>query len=152
MRARHSAEYQDQTLRNLPCKRLQVDEIWCFVYAKQKNVARAKAAPAEAGDIWTWTAIDADTKLVPSWLVGSRDGDAAHHFIGDLAMRLANRVQLTSDGHRPYLEAVEAVLRRRYRLRHAGENLWRADRRARPLQSRRVHRCREAARRREARS
>ena len=67
----------------------------------------AKAAPDQAGDIWTWTAIDADTKLIPSWLVGSRDAYAAQAFIGDLAMRLANRVQLTSDGHRPYLEAVE---------------------------------------------
>ena len=71
------------------------------------NVATAKAAPATAGDLWTWTAIDADTKLIPSWLVGSRDGDAAEVFIGDLAVRLANRVQLTSDGHKPYLEAVE---------------------------------------------
>jgi IS1 family transposase len=101
------SDYQSRTLRNLPCKRIQVDEIWSFVYAKQKNVARAKSAPPQAGDIWTWTAIDADTKLVPSWLVASRDGDAAHHFIGDLAMRLSNRVQLTSDGHKSYLEAVE---------------------------------------------
>jgi len=101
------SDYQDRTLRNLPCKRLQVDEIWSFVYAKQKNVATAKAAPEGAGDVWTWTAIDADTKLIPSWYVGNRDGEAAQHFIGDLALRLANRVQLTSDGHKPYLEAVE---------------------------------------------
>ena len=97
------SEYQDQAFRNLPCKRIQVDEIWSFVSAKQRNVAAAKSAPPQAGDIWTWTAIDADTKLVPSWLVGSRDAHAAHAFIGDLALRLANRVQLTSDGHKPYL-------------------------------------------------
>jgi IS1 family transposase len=101
------SEYQDQTMQNLTCERLQVDEIWSFVYAKAKNVATAKAAPAEAGDIWTWTAIDADTKLIPSWNVGRGDTDAAFEFIGDLAVRLANRVQLTSDGHKPYLEAVE---------------------------------------------
>mgnify|MGYP001396377369 CR=1 FL=1 len=104
---RDCSEYQDRTLRNLPCKRLQVDEIWAFCYAKQKNVATAKAAPKGSGDIWTWTAIDADTKLIPSWYVGRRDTDAAQHFIGDLALRLANRVQLTSDGHSPYLAAVE---------------------------------------------
>ncbi len=101
------SDYQDRTLRNLTCKRLQVDEIWAFVYAKQKNVPTARAAPEGAGDIWTWMAIDADTKLIPSWYVGARDGAAAEHFIGDLAARLANRVQLTSDGHKPYLEAVE---------------------------------------------
>jgi len=101
------SDYQDRTLRNLSCKRVQVDEIWSFVYAKAKNVATAKAAPHGAGDVWTWTAIDADTKLIPSWYVGARDSTAAQHFIGDLALRLAGRVQLTSDGHRPYLEAVE---------------------------------------------
>ena len=101
------SDYQDRTLRNLSCKRIQVDEVWSFVYAKARNVATAKAAPEQAGDIWTWTSIDADTKLVPSWLVGSRDAYAAQAFIGDLALRLANRVQLTSDGHKPYLEAVE---------------------------------------------
>jgi IS1 family transposase len=101
------SDYQDKAFRNLPCKRVQVDEIWSFVYAKAKNVKAAKAAPSQAGDIWTWTAIDADTKLIPSWLVGSRDAHAAQAFIGDLALRLANRVQLTSDGHKPYLQAVE---------------------------------------------
>ena len=100
--------YQDQAFRNLTCKRIQVDEIWSFVYAKAKNVGTAKAAPQDAGDIWTWTAIDADTKLIPSFYVGSRDGVAARRFIDDLAGRLANRVQLTSDGHKAYLEAVEA--------------------------------------------
>jgi IS1 family transposase len=100
-------EYQDRVFRNLTCKRLQVDEIWAFNHCKQRNVKTAKAAPPEAGDIWTWTAIDADTKLIPSWYVGARDGDAAAHFIGDLALRLKHRVQLTSDGHTPYLQAVE---------------------------------------------
>ena len=103
------SEYQDRAFRNLTCKRLQVDEIWSFVHCKQRNVATAKAAPPQAGDIWTWTAIDADTKLIPSWLVSSRDADAAHYFISDLAMRLTNRVRLTSDGHKPYLEAVEGA-------------------------------------------
>ena len=100
-------DYQDRTLRNLTCKRIQVDEIWAFVYAKDKNVKTAKAAPEGAGDCWTWMAIDADTKLIPSFYVGARNAEAAQHFIGDLALRLANRVQLTSDGHKPYLEAVE---------------------------------------------
>jgi IS1 family transposase len=104
-----AAWYQDRVFVGLTCKRLQVDEIWAFVYAKQKNVARAKAAPANAGDAWTWTAIDADTKLIPSWFVGGRDSDAAMIFMDDLASRLANRVQLTSDGHRAYLEAVEGA-------------------------------------------
>src|SRR6266566_5811556 len=102
-------EYQDKTLRNLTCKRLQLDEIWSFVYAKDKNVKGAKAAPNGAGDAWTWTAIDADTKLIPSWMVGGRDSDAAIIFMDDLASRLANRVQLTSDGHKAYLEAVEGA-------------------------------------------
>jgi IS1 family transposase len=101
------SDYQDRTLRGLTCKRVQVDEIWAFVYAKAKNVQTAKAAPDGAGDCWTWLAIDADTKLIPSFYVGNRDAAAAQHFIGDLALRLANRVQLTSDGHKPYLEAVE---------------------------------------------
>jgi len=101
------SDYQDRTMRNLTCKRLQVDEIWAFVYAKAKNVETAKAAPEGAGDCWTWMAIDADTKLIPSFYVGDRDAHAAQMFIGDLAGRLANRVQLTSDGHKPYLEAVE---------------------------------------------
>jgi IS1 family transposase len=103
------AAYQDRALRNLPCKRVQMDEIWSFVYAKAANVEKAKAAPVSAGDVWTWTAICADTKLIVSWLLGSRDLDAALAFTHDLESRLANRVQLTSDGHRPYLYAVEAA-------------------------------------------
>ncbi|PDQ19020.1 IS1 family transposase [Mesorhizobium sanjuanii] len=103
------AAYQDEALRNLTSKRIQVDEIWSFTYAKEKNVRADKAAPECAGDTWTWTAIDADTKLVMSWLVGGRDSEYAMAFIDDLSRRLANRVQLTSDGHRAYLEAVEGA-------------------------------------------
>jgi IS1 family transposase len=99
--------FQDRTLRNLPCKRLQVDEIWSFVYSKAKNVPADKAGVFGFGDVWTFTAIDADTKLMPSFLVGSRDAGCATEFMQDLAGRLSNRVQLTSDGHRMYLQAVE---------------------------------------------
>lgn len=101
------AKYQDATLRNLPCKRVQCDEIWSFVGAKQKHVPAERQGEFGIGDVWTWTAIDADTKLIASWMVGTRDGDAAKLFIGDLAARLANRIQLTTDGHRVYVEAVE---------------------------------------------
>ena len=103
------ADYQDKALRDLPYQRVQVDEIWSFIYAKEKNVARAKSAPPEAGDVWTWTAICADTKIVPSWRVGDRSGTTAIEFMEDLRPRLANRVQLTSDGHKAYLEAVEGT-------------------------------------------
>ena len=89
------------------CRHLQLDEVWSFTYAKQKNVAQAKAAPDGAGDTWTWTALDADSKLIVSWLIGGRDVGTATEFVQDLAGRLANRVQLTSDGHRAYLSAVE---------------------------------------------
>ena len=103
------AAYQDRVLHGLPCRRIQVDEIWSFIYAKEKNIARAKSAPPEAGDVWTWTAICADTKLVPSWRVGDRSGMTAIEFMDDLRPRLANRVQLTSDDHKAYLEAVEGA-------------------------------------------
>ena len=103
------AAYHDEHVRDLRSKRIQVDEIWSFTYAKDKNVASAKAAPEGAGDTWTWTALDADTKFIASWFVGGRDGECAKWFIDDLATRLANRVQLTSDGHRAYLEAVEGA-------------------------------------------
>ena len=99
--------YHDETVRLVQAKRVQVDEIWSFTYAKQKNVAMAKAAPEEAGDTWTWTAIDADSKLVVSWLVGPRYAGSAFTFVSDLADRLAARVQLTSDGLRLYVDAVE---------------------------------------------
>jgi IS1 family transposase len=88
-------------------RRVQVDEIWSFTYAKAKNVPHAVNAPAEAGDTWTWTALEADTKLIISWLVGGRDLAYAVAFIDDLRSRIANRIQLTSDGHKPYLAAVE---------------------------------------------
>ena len=100
--------YQHETLRNLKCQRVQVDEIWAFCYSKQKNTPVSERGLGK-GDIWTWVAIDADTKLVPSWLVGGRYADYAEAFIGDLAGRLANRVQLTSDGHKAYLNAVESA-------------------------------------------
>ncbi len=103
------AEYQDVVMHNLQCKRIQIDEIWAFCYAKKKNVAKAKSAPIGAGDIWTWIAMDADTKLIPSWLVGGRDGEYAKEFIDDVASRMASRVQLTSDGLKAYLEAVEGA-------------------------------------------
>ena len=93
--------YQDENLRNLPCKRVQCDEIWSFVYAKEKNVPKELQGVQGIGDVWTWTAIDADTKLVPCWHVGNRRIADAKMFIGDLASRLANRVQLRTDGHKP---------------------------------------------------
>lgn len=98
--------FHDATVRNVKSQRIQCDEIWSFAYAKAKNVASAKAAPIGSGDVWTWTAIDADSKLILSWLVGDRDASAASDFISDLKPRLANRVQLTTDGHRAYLNAV----------------------------------------------
>jgi IS1 family transposase len=101
------AEYQDTALRNLQSKRIQCDEIWAFCYAKDKNVPAEMKGRLGFGSVWTWTAIDADTKLIASWMVGSRDTESAHEFIQDLAGRLANRVQLTTDGHKPYLEAVD---------------------------------------------
>jgi IS1 family transposase/predicted HTH domain antitoxin len=102
-------EYQDRTLRNLKLNRIQCDEIWAFVYAKSKNVPKEHAGEFGYGDVWTWTALDAETKLIPSWAVGRRDLFTASAFIRDLADRLSTRVQLTTDGHRVYLEAVEGA-------------------------------------------
>ena len=101
------AEYQDKALRNLSCKRIQCDEIWSFVYSKAKNVPKKFRRKYGVGDVWTWTALDADTKLVLSWLVGNRDARTGRIFMKDVASRLNNRVQLTTDGHKIYLEAVE---------------------------------------------
>ena len=101
--------YQDTTLRDLPCQRLQCDEIWSFCHAKQKNVPEEHQGEFGYGDVWTWTAIDSETKLVPSFAVGTRDADAASAFMHDLAGRLRGRVQLTTDGHKPYIEAVEGA-------------------------------------------
>src|SRR5579863_9095893 len=104
--------YLDENMVNLSCKRIQVDEIWAFCYAKAKNVTPEIAARnPHAGDVWTWMAIDADTKLIPSWIIGPRDGVTARIFVNDLAGRLANRIQLTSDGLHAYLEAVERAFR-----------------------------------------
>jgi IS1 family transposase len=100
-------EYQDKVMHNLTCNKLQCDEIWSFVYSKDKNVPETHKGQFGYGDVWTFTAIDADTKLVPSWLVGLRNVDCAKEFVNDLKDRLANRIQLTTDGHKMYLEAVE---------------------------------------------
>jgi len=100
--------YQDRVFRNLTCRRIQCDEIWSFCYAKAKNVTPEIAEKiAGAGDVWTWVAIDADTKLIPCWLVAGRGAEAAYSFMQHLASRLASRVQITTDGHRAYLNAVE---------------------------------------------
>jgi IS1 family transposase len=103
-------DYQDQVLRNLPCKRLELDEIWCFCYSKDKNVPAHMQGMPGIGSMWTWTAIDAETKLVPSWRLGARDAANAHAFISDLSGRLANRIQLTTDGNRVYVDAVETYM------------------------------------------
>ena len=104
------ADYHDRRLRNLNCKRIQCDEIWQFVYTKEKNVPAKKKGQFGYGDVWTWVGIDADTELVPSLMVGNRDARTAKIFIDDLASRLAHRVQLTTDGLKAYLEAVEGAL------------------------------------------
>ncbi|CDN47037.1 transposase [Neorhizobium galegae] len=103
------AEYHDQNVRYVQSGRIQCDEIWSFTYAKAKNVKDAKSAPEGAGDTWTWTALDADSKLIVSYLVGGRDTEYGSAFMEDVASRLASRAQLTSDGHRAYLEAVEGA-------------------------------------------
>ena len=103
------ADLHDELVQGVTARSIQCDEIWSFTYAKQKNVAKAKDAPEEAGDTWTWTALDSDSKLIISWLVGGRDSEYASSFMEDLRSRLANRVQLTTDGHKAYLEAVEGA-------------------------------------------
>ncbi len=104
-----SADYQDRTFHGLACKRVQCDEVWAFCYAKQKNVPSEKQGKFGYGDVWTWTAIDADTKLIPSFMVGNRDAASARILIEDLAGRLKNRIQLTTDGLKVYVEAVEGA-------------------------------------------
>jgi IS1 family transposase len=101
------AVYQDKALRDLRCKRIQCDEIWSFVGMKRNNVPQERWDDPSVGDMWTWTALDADSKLMVSWRVGARDSETAHAFVQDLASRLANRVQLTTDGYNMYLAAVE---------------------------------------------
>jgi len=97
------AKYQDKVFKNLPCKHIQCDEIWSFCYAKEKNVPKDKKGKFGYGDVWTFTALCADTKLVPSWLIGNRDLESATIFLKDLAGRLSTRIQLTTDGHKMYL-------------------------------------------------
>jgi IS1 family transposase len=99
--------YHDEHVRCVKATRIQCDEIWAFCYSKQRNVPTAKAAPEGAGDVWTWTALEASSKLMVSFMVGGRDGEYAMALMDDLRGRLANRVQLTTDGHRAYLNAVE---------------------------------------------
>lgn len=101
------ARFHDENVHGVKARRVQCDEIWSFCYAKAKNVATAKAAPERAGDVWTWTALDSDSKMIVSYLVGDRDSEYAMAFMDDLRGRLANRVQLTTDGHKAYLNAVE---------------------------------------------
>jgi IS1 family transposase len=103
------AEYQDKVLRNLTCKRIQCDEIWQFCYAKEKNVPADKRGQFGFGDVWTWAAMCADTKLIITWQIGTRGSGTAFEFMHDLAGRLAHRVQLTTDGHKVYLNAVESA-------------------------------------------
>jgi IS1 family transposase len=104
---RACTEFHDRAVRDVRSQRVQCDEIWSFVHAKAKNVPTAKAAPEGAGDIWTWTALDADNKLILSWAVGGRDASFALALMDDVRDRLVNRVQLTTDGHAAYLGAVE---------------------------------------------
>ncbi|MBB4252994.1 helix-turn-helix domain-containing protein [Rhizobium sp. BK008] len=103
------AEYHDQTIRGIHTSRIQCDEIWSFAYSKEKNVKDAESALEWAGDTWTWTALDVDSKLIVSYLVGGRDAEYGAAFMEDLVSRIANRIQLTTDGHKAYLEAVEAA-------------------------------------------
>jgi IS1 family transposase len=103
------SEYQNEVMRDLPCKRLEVDEIWSFCHAKQANVPEKHKGEYGYGDVWTYTAIDSDSKLVPAWMLGDRGEEDALVFISDLADRMAGPVQLTTDGHRPYLVAVDEV-------------------------------------------
>lgn len=103
------AAYHDEAVRDVRARRVQCDEIWSFCYAKDKNVPTAKAAPQGAGDVWTWTALESETKLILAWQVGDRSGATALEFMDDLRSRLANRVQITTDGHKAYLEAVEGA-------------------------------------------
>ncbi len=122
--------FLDVTMRGLPCQRLQADEAWSFCYCKQRNMTAKIAEERIAGDVWVWAAIDADTKLIPSWLLGKRDADCATEFIQDLANRLANRVQLTTDGLKVYVDAIVgafandidyAILHKVYGAEPAGE-------------------------------
>ena len=106
---RACAAYHDETVRDVEARRIQCDEIWSFIYVKEKNTHRAEAAPPEAGDVWTWTALDSDSKMILAYEVGDRSGATAIESMDDLRARLANRVQITTDSHAAYLEAVEGA-------------------------------------------
>ena len=106
------ADFHDRTVRNVECRFVQADEIWSFVEMKEKQAKQKGNRPANVGDVWTWTGIDAESKLIISWFIGSRDANAAMTFMRDLKSRLANRVQLTTDGHRAYLTAVDEAFDR----------------------------------------
>src|SRR3990170_4210836 len=101
------ARYHSETVHDLRSKRIEYDEIWQFCYAKAKNVPEEKRGTFGFGDVWTWTALDANSKLIVSWLVGSRDAGSAFTFMNDVASRICTRVQLTTDGHKVYINAVE---------------------------------------------
>ena len=115
--------HQDRVMRDLTCERVQCDEIWAFCYSKQKNVPEDKKGEFGYGDVWTWVAIDADTKLVPTYHVGSRDLRTPTRSCGDLAKRLRSRVQLTTDGHRVYVNAVADSFKGGVDYAHAGQAL-----------------------------
>lgn len=102
-------DYHDEHVQGLSCQNIQCDEVWSFCYSKKQNVMGAKSAPLDAGDVWTWTSLCADSKLICNWVVGDRDAEYAMALMDDLRNRLSNRVQLTTDGHRPYLQAVEGA-------------------------------------------
>jgi len=109
---RACSAYQDRVLRDLTCTRIECDEIWAFCHTKARNVPEDKRDEFGIGDVWTWVALDPDTKIVPTWLVGRRDASDAGAFIADLKPRLRNRVQITTDGHNPYIAAIEAAFGR----------------------------------------
>jgi IS1 family transposase len=134
-----AAEMHDELVQNVTAKRVQCDEIWAFNYCKERTVATANAAPEDAGDIWTWTAIDADSKLIVSYLVGDRSGEAAIELMDDLRSRLTNRVQLSTDGHRAYLEAVEGAFGSDVELCPGHQDVRRYAVACWPLQPRRMH-------------
>lgn len=127
------AKYQDEVMRDFKCTRIQADEIHSFVYCRDKNLSGDKQGKFGFGSVWTWTAICAATKLVPCWYVGTRDAGAAYEFIHDLKNRLANRVQLTTDGHKAYLSAVEDAFWFSNRLLDAGQDVRQAFGRGTPL-------------------
>ena len=139
------SRYQDMALRELPCRKIQCDEIWSFCYAKEKNVPAEHRGELGFGDVYTWTAICADTKLCASWLVGKRDADYAIAFIDDLAGRLANRIQLSTDGLHAYLQAVDKAFGGQDRLRRADKDVRRATVPGKALQPRAVHWVNEAS-------